>query len=328
MGHPPQEDPPWPEVAAAPAPVVPGVPAFVQSTGPWVVGSLFNVIPAAHLTGIDEIADKWYAITKGTYVGITKHNNLSSNATIGVSGSQQNGFTLQSEAITAFNTALDGGMDSPLSRSPSPASSLSSSSPSTEYFSDDGSEPRTPPCSPPSPPRTPSRPNATEQSAPPSPSPSRLSHSRGAHGLTQDRPEVALPATTAQLSSPSPRKRGAKSRAYAVFFGRVPGWAEADSQVSGARGSLFQSYPSEAAARAAYMHAEARSWTGVCSSSLPYEGISERQRPAPAALTQSLSPLHCGTWYVVYKGIQPGVYQSLYVSPLQLKHVNEAILQP
>ncbi|KAJ7603765.1 hypothetical protein DFH06DRAFT_1151642 [Mycena polygramma] len=329
--------------AAAPAPVVPGVPAFVQSTGPWVVGSLFNVIPAAHLTGIDEIADKWYAITKGTYVGITKHNNLSSNATIGVSGSQQNGFTLQSEAITAFNTALDGGMsrvaqnsdavlgpnavyesrskivirsrqvpysDSPLSRSPSPASSLSSSSPSTEYFSDDGSEPRTPPCSPPSPPRTPSRPNATEQSAPPSPSPSRLSHSRGAHGLTQDRPEVALPATTAQLSSPSPRKRGAKSRAYAVFFGRVPGWAEADSQVSGARGSLFQSYPSEAAARAAYMHAEARSWTGVCSSSLPYEGISERQRPAPAALTQSLSPLHCGTWYVVYKGIQPGVYQS------------------
>ncbi|KAJ7678328.1 hypothetical protein DFH06DRAFT_1317119 [Mycena polygramma] len=96
--------------AAAAAPAVPAVPAFVQSTGPWVVGSLFNVIPAAHLTGIDEIADKWYAITKGTYVGITKHNNLSSNATVGVSGSQQNGFTLQSEAITAFNTALDGGM--------------------------------------------------------------------------------------------------------------------------------------------------------------------------------------------------------------------------
>ncbi|KAJ7618966.1 hypothetical protein DFH06DRAFT_1342279 [Mycena polygramma] len=96
--------------AAGGATPAPFVPPFVQSTGPWVVGSVYNVIPAAHLTGIDEVADKWYAITKGTYVGITKHNNLSSNATIGVSGSQQNGFPLQSDAITAFNTALDGGM--------------------------------------------------------------------------------------------------------------------------------------------------------------------------------------------------------------------------
>ncbi|KAJ7678329.1 hypothetical protein DFH06DRAFT_1317120 [Mycena polygramma] len=124
---------------------------------------------------------------------------------------------------------------------------------------------------------------------------------------------AALPATSVRLSSP--RKRGAIRRAYAVFFGRTPGWynswAETNSMVSGAQGTLFQAYPSEDAAQAAYTHAEARSWTGVCSpSSFPYQAIPERHRPTPAVISEPLSPLHCGTWYVVYKGIVPGVYQS------------------
>ncbi|KAJ7655761.1 hypothetical protein DFH06DRAFT_1329193 [Mycena polygramma] len=326
---------------AAGAAAAPFIPPFVQSTGPWVVGSVYNVIPAAHLTGIDEVADKWYAITKGTYVGVTKHNNLSSNATIGVSGSQQNGFPLQSDAITAFNTALDGGMvfecrlshwvEMPSlehqlvalslddSRSPSPAS-LSSSSASTEYFSDN--EPNTPPPSPPPSPRTPPRPSAAAPSTGAllqSPSPSRLYRfgSPGNQALTQDWSEAAHATIgrrdlTVQRVSASPRKPK-KTKAYAVFFGLTPGWYLswdiAGPLVTGVTGSIYLAYPSEPAARAAFEYAQSKSWTGVCTGrSVPYEAVPHHGLPTPA--TEPLTPLHCGTWYVVYKGIVPGVYQS------------------
>jgi hypothetical protein len=94
--------------AAAPAPAV--VVPFVQSTGPWIAGSLFDVIPAAPLTAVPDNGEKWYAITKGKYVGLTIHNLLSSGAVSGVSGALQNCYPRQADALVAFNIALSGGL--------------------------------------------------------------------------------------------------------------------------------------------------------------------------------------------------------------------------
>ncbi|KAJ7618967.1 hypothetical protein DFH06DRAFT_1342280 [Mycena polygramma] len=206
------------------------------------------------------------------------------------------------------------------SRSPSPASSLSSSSASTEYFSDN--EPSTPPPSPPPSPRTPPRPSAASPSTGAllqSPSPSRLYRfgSPGNQALSQDWAEAAHATVgrregTVHRVSPSPRQPK-KTKVYAVFFGITPGWYPgwdvAQPLVSGVHGSVFLSYPSELTARAAFEYAQSKSWTGVCSDrSVPYEAVPHHELPTPA--TEPLTPLHCGTWYIVYKGIAPGVYQS------------------
>ncbi|KAJ6474622.1 hypothetical protein C8R47DRAFT_1221023 [Mycena vitilis] len=223
------------------------------------------------------------------------------------------------------------------SRSPSPASSLSSSSASTEYFSDN--EPSTPPPSPP--------PSLARHRAPAQhhhPLGLCCSRRRLQDFTALDRPatkhsrRIGLPlpihhhvvltshfhraeaahATvgrregTVHRVSPSPRQPK-KTKVYAVFFGITPGWYPgwdvAQPLVSGVHGSVFLSYPSELTARAAFEYAQSKSWTGVCSDrSVPYEAVPHHELPTPA--TEPLTPLHCGTWYIVYKGIAPGVYQS------------------
>ncbi|KAJ7922182.1 hypothetical protein B0H13DRAFT_2317791 [Mycena leptocephala] len=99
------------DAAAAAAPAAPAAPVpFVQSTGPWIAGSLFNVVPAAPLAAVPDNGEKWYAITKGKYVGLTPHNLLSSGAVMGVSSALQNSYTHQADALAAFNLALTGGL--------------------------------------------------------------------------------------------------------------------------------------------------------------------------------------------------------------------------
>ncbi|KAJ7601291.1 hypothetical protein DFH06DRAFT_1353508 [Mycena polygramma] len=127
------------------------------------------------------------------------------------------------------------------------------------------------------------------------------------------------------ISNPRPRNR---ARAYAVFYGRIPGvyntWEKARQQVDGASGSLFQGYPSTDDADAAYAYARARSWVRICGSRR--RGPPARQStapipvlPQPVALVDTPNPLHTGDagaaspgrrWYVVYRGVTPGVYQS------------------
>jgi hypothetical protein len=80
---------------------------------------------------------------------------------------------------------------------------------------------------------------------------------------------------------------------------------------------LFQGYKTLEDAEAAYNYAAARSWTGVCSTMstpTPSSRLLRHQMPTPIDDEVTISPLHYGTWYTVYKGVEPGVYQSLYVS--------------
>ncbi|KAJ7620617.1 hypothetical protein DFH06DRAFT_1341735 [Mycena polygramma] len=52
--------------AAAAAAAPPAAPTIVlQSTGPWIAGALYSVVPAADLTAVPDDSEKWYAITKG-----------------------------------------------------------------------------------------------------------------------------------------------------------------------------------------------------------------------------------------------------------------------
>lgn len=83
--------------------------------------------------------------------------------------------------------------------------------------------------------------------------------------------------------------------------------------VTGVPNCIFRGFPSFAAARAAFEYAEARSWTRDLS----------RSHPAPiASLPEPISPIIASNalsvtsetdddrWYVVYRGIRPGVYRS------------------
>ncbi|KAJ7024557.1 hypothetical protein C8F04DRAFT_1192235 [Mycena alexandri] len=130
---------------------------------------------------------------------------------------------------------------------------------------------------------------------------------------------VATPAT------PTRARNHGKRKGYAVFYGTVPGayetWAEVVPLVIGVSNSLYQGYPSLAAARAAFEYAAQRSWTRVCGASAsPSTGttVSIPALPQPVGMLEDPNPLHGADgaavrgrrWYVVYSGITPGVYQS------------------
>ncbi|KAJ6503460.1 hypothetical protein C8R47DRAFT_1210705 [Mycena vitilis] len=217
-------------------------------------------------------------------------------------------------ALTLNRTAL--------SRSPSPTSSLSSSTVSTEYFSDEDSPseptpargppvPASRPCTPEPPTHLPSSPRLYTYS---SPSKRAVTHdwAEAAHAT------IGIPNAGSQRLTPR-RRKNKPSNAYTVFFGRNPGWYnswdQVQSSVQGVRGAIYQGYHSDSAASSAYEYARVRLWTGVCSTSpnapLPWAHLRSRQLPVPFTGTDSeTNTLHCGKWYVVYKGLSPGVYQS------------------
>ncbi|KAJ7603461.1 hypothetical protein DFH06DRAFT_1350221 [Mycena polygramma] len=144
--------------------------------------------------------------------------------------------------------------------------------------------------------------------------------------LTQGVPEARVRSVVPR----SPKKRP-KNRAYAVFYGIIPGvyleWygpEGAEVQVSGVPGSLYRGYPFPDDAEAAYEYARDRNWTGVrtrrprsyrAPPSLSSSAI--EALPVPTPLFESThNPLHGPvdsdnrTWYIVYAGITPGVYLS------------------
>ncbi|KAJ7670629.1 hypothetical protein DFH06DRAFT_1320559 [Mycena polygramma] len=88
------------------------VSSLFRTTGPWRAGSLYTVVPADFLDAVPDNNgkpnDKWFAITSGKYVGLTKNAALSLNAVIGVSNALSTSFTSQAEALRHFNDALEG----------------------------------------------------------------------------------------------------------------------------------------------------------------------------------------------------------------------------
>ncbi|KAJ7044910.1 hypothetical protein C8F04DRAFT_1250153 [Mycena alexandri] len=107
-----------------------------------------------------------------------------------------------------------------------------------------------------------------------------------------------------------------KKAAYVVFVGRDTGvlstWAEAERLVKGVSGCIFRGYSTVAEAEAAYAYALEHSWVRNCS--LPVVAAIPTL-PQPVQVSDGVNPLNGaeefdGRWYVVYRGITPGVYRS------------------
>ncbi|KAJ7666204.1 hypothetical protein DFH06DRAFT_1127332 [Mycena polygramma] len=111
------------------------------------------------------------------------------------------------------------------------------------------------------------------------------------------------------------KKKNAPAAAYTVFRGRKTGvsltWEEVKPLVIGARGAIYRSYTTVEAAHAAYTYAWARSWVRSTNDPL---GAGIPHLPAPVPDASKHNPLHApeddGKWYIVYWGINPGVYGS------------------
>ncbi|KAJ6503115.1 hypothetical protein DFH09DRAFT_1102052 [Mycena vulgaris] len=132
-------------------------------------------------------------------------------------------------------------------------------------------------------------------------------------------PRVSSSSVRAFHLGGSKKKPRAKKAAYVVFCGKQCGvfltWAETEKLVSGVRHSIFRGYRSQSEASAAFAYAQARSWTRVSDAPLvvsipalpqPIEDRVPSLLPNPLNGSEALN----GQWYIVYRGICPGVYRS------------------
>ncbi|KAK6975115.1 hypothetical protein R3P38DRAFT_3238014 [Favolaschia claudopus] len=94
------------------APATPSQP-LLRTTGPWIVGYFYIVVPPQHLAAIPETPEAgeesgvWYCISKGRYVGVTLVHSVALAAIVGVSGGSMRSYKTQVKALDAFNAALD-----------------------------------------------------------------------------------------------------------------------------------------------------------------------------------------------------------------------------
>ncbi|KAJ7139005.1 hypothetical protein C8R44DRAFT_867179 [Mycena epipterygia] len=96
---------PLPAPAPAPAPV-PMIPSFAHTTGPWIAGTLYGVIPLEPLAAVLDNGEKWYAIMRGKYVGLTKNSAISLNAVTGTSSRLSDKCSSQTDALNHLNGVL------------------------------------------------------------------------------------------------------------------------------------------------------------------------------------------------------------------------------
>ncbi|KAJ7642977.1 hypothetical protein DFH06DRAFT_1326006 [Mycena polygramma] len=336
------------------APVLPvAASTLFRTTGPWIAGYLYTVIPAERLAAIPDNNDKWFAITSGKYVGLTKNAALSLNAVVGVSNALSTSFNNQADALDHFNSALDGGaiaivlddgfdnsraqpslsfpshhhhLPMPSSPPPYPASDFDTLLNSFRRLDlASGSSTSS---------------SSTRETLYRVETPTKLrytSHWDEAAQLSQ-----GVPAARATRIARKPKSRSTK-KAYVVFFGRIPGvyktWAEARVQVDGAGGNIHQGYPSEETGLAAFEYARERGWVGVCTSRPPSPrpvpvSTPIPSLPEPVGLADTPNPLHTGhngpassgsRWYVVYSGVLPGVYQSSLECALNICGIPNAV---
>ncbi|KAJ7469884.1 hypothetical protein B0H11DRAFT_1920495 [Mycena galericulata] len=99
---PPTDAAPSTDTAALAAPANP----FIQVSGPWRAGVLYGVVPLYDLEAVPDNGEKWFAITRGRYVGLTKNSAISLHAVTGVSTALSDKLNSQAEALEYFNDAL------------------------------------------------------------------------------------------------------------------------------------------------------------------------------------------------------------------------------
>ncbi|KAJ7678288.1 hypothetical protein DFH06DRAFT_1121779 [Mycena polygramma] len=88
------------------APIVPVMQNGLQMSAPWVAGALYGVVPDAPLALVADRGEKWYAITKGKYIGVTNSGAVADHAVTRVSHALRVCYDSQSEAVAAFNDVL------------------------------------------------------------------------------------------------------------------------------------------------------------------------------------------------------------------------------
>ncbi|KAJ7803062.1 hypothetical protein B0H14DRAFT_2613714 [Mycena olivaceomarginata] len=115
-----------------------------------------------------------------------------------------------------------------------------------------------------------------------------------------------------------PKKKCTKKRAYVVFHGWSPAvystWREAERAVSGFSNAIHRGYATLADAQSAFAYAQARGWirstravTAGIAMPMPTPNDDDSHKFNPLSGTEEVD----NTWFVVYRGIQPGVYHSL-----------------
>lgn len=92
------------DASAAAAATTPSSP-LIKMTGPWRAGFLYGVVPSQDLEAVADHGEKWFAITRGHYVGLTKNSAISLHAVIGVSSGLSERLNSQAEALEHFNAA-------------------------------------------------------------------------------------------------------------------------------------------------------------------------------------------------------------------------------
>ncbi|KAF7335855.1 Cauli-VI domain-containing protein [Mycena sanguinolenta] len=117
------------------------------------------------------------------------------------------------------------------------------------------------------------------------------------------------------------KKKKPKAKAYTVFYGQVPGvylaWAQAKDMVSRVPNAVYRGYPSVAEAQEAFDYARARGWVRASGHTIDLIP----NMPPPSELDEVVNPFWTSApnlrdddeWYVVYRGITPGVYRTVCV---------------
>ncbi|KAJ7017141.1 hypothetical protein C8F04DRAFT_1279936 [Mycena alexandri] len=178
-----------------------------------------------------------------------------------------------------------------------------------------------------SPPRTPTArpPPSSSSSPPPSSSPTVYKVSSPAQtGYLADWSEAAnltraSPHTTVRAVRKTPAKRRSKKAAYVVFRGRSIGvfltWEEVSRATSGVRFALQQGYTTVDDAQVAFDTAVSKGWT--CASDFwRATPVLPSQAPAPLTTDPAMDAdtrsrrrsVEAHSWYVVYAGVNPGVF--------------------
>lgn len=83
----------------------------VQYTGPWIAGEVYGIVPDGPLDMVPDQSERWYAITKGRYVGVTNSVAVADGSVTRVSHALRASYGSQAEAVQAFNNALAAHLD-------------------------------------------------------------------------------------------------------------------------------------------------------------------------------------------------------------------------
>ncbi|KAJ7178676.1 hypothetical protein C8R43DRAFT_942295 [Mycena crocata] len=195
----------------------------------------------------------------------------------------------------------------------------------------------------PSPRRRPAQPSPRESIPPPSSSDALYYyHSPTAEGYTRSWATAGaatqgVPGATVYAVQHKSKKRGFKKAAFVIYAGRDTGvvhsWAEAHRLVNRVSCAIYRGYRTVREAEAAYAYAQARCWTRICTSrpSSPSQP-SLASLPSPSQPSDMPNPLHGDeplddTWFVVYRGITPGVYHSLLEALLNTLGVRNSLYE-